>query len=294
MKKLFVSLFILFILIMTSCNPAEDTTAQTAFETTIFNTTEETSMPATTVMQTTIPETTVPETTVPETTAVLETTTIPETTAKELPKTVKDMISLGLSYVEAGYGYSLNSREGQNHSFDCSGFVAVLLRDGLSENQIGWFLDGAWDTAYWRYYATTLSLGQQVQLGDVTYVVTMKDSYDFDKAWEIPGSIVIQYPPENDESIKMGHASIALGRIPYQTADDVIQYLTDQYGIRLDGLSQSPNGVPQVFDQYGADAGHNTWKINANGVEKAVIVDNNYSSNPDWIEKISLVLSPME
>lgn len=203
---------------------------------------------------------------------------------------VKNMIRLGLTYVSRSFGYSLNDRMGANGHFDCSGLIAVLLRDGLGERSIGqdatW---GAWDTAGWRSWAASKPVGSTVQIGAALYRVTMRDSYDFASAWAVPGSIVIQYPPENDPSTKMGHASIALGNIPYETPLDVVGYIKTEYGVDVSGVAGGPNVIPMVY----AESNHTTWKINANGVAMATCIDNNYASKPYWIEKISIVLVPV-
>ncbi len=121
----------------------------------------------------------------------------------------------------------------------------------------------------------------------------MRDSDDVERAWAIPGSIVIQYPP-SDHSSTMGHASIALGEVPFTTADDVVAYILDEYGIDLPGMAGGPNSIPMVYMAHGPETGHTTWRINANGVAKAVCVDNHYSSDPAKFEKIALVLVPVE
>ncbi len=217
--------------------------------------------------------------------------------APELPHVaegpVKDMLRMALTYVSRSMGYSMEDRLGEGGHFDCSGFLSLLLRDALGEYEIGWFGSELWDTAYWRYYCSTFKEGGRVRIGSALYEVRMKESYDFEHAWEVPGAIVIQYPPENDPSVGYGHASIALGRIPYETTADVIAFLKAEYGVDLSGMAGGPNRIPMVYDPYGPGAGHTTWKVNANGVAKATCVDNNYANDPAWIERISAVFVPV-
>lgn len=204
---------------------------------------------------------------------------------------VKDMIRKGLSYVQAGCGYSLQDRQGINGSFDCSGLVAVLLRDSFGCTNYGWDGNNPWDTAWWRSLGSYLNIGDKVQFGTQTYVVTMKDTEDYQAAWSVPGSIVVQYSPRNHPEKTMGHISVALGVIEYTDVQQVVTYLNEEYGLLLDGMTVT--GLPMVYDQYGSSAGHTVFKINANGVANCVIVDNNYASDPEWIEPVSLVFAPV-
>ena len=287
---------------MTASETPEMTSEETEETETTAESTETTAEESTDATETEVSETETPETSetaVEETEGPEPVTEAPATTAAEPEQphasgSVKEMIRLGLSYVSASYGYSLYDRIGASGNFDCSGLIAVLLRDGLGEPSIGWFGTDAWDTAYWRYFASLYAVGNRVQIGNTVFEVTMRDSYEFDKAWAVPGSIVIQYPPENDPETKMGHASIALGTIPYESTQDVIDYLKAEYGVDLSGMAGGPNGIPKVYDQYGPDSGHVTWKINANGIAACVCVDNNYASRPEWIEEISIVLTPVQ
>ena len=220
-----------------------------------------------------------------------------ETLVSEAPEpvaSVKQMIRIGLTYVSRSLGYSLTDRTGANGHFDCSGLVAVLLREGLGEQSIGWFSDGAWDTAYWRYFCSLYQNGDRIRLGSALYEVRMKECYDYEKAWEIPGSIVVQYPPENDGSVKSGHISVALGAIPYESVEGVRNALFTRYGVDLGGFCGNDGQVPMIYDQYGPGSGHITWRLNANGFAKAVCVDNNYSSDPSWVERIAAVFVPVE
>ena len=206
---------------------------------------------------------------------------------------VKNMLRQGLIWVSRSMGYSMEDRTGAGGHFDCSGLVAVLLRDGLGETSIGWFGNDPWDTAYWRYFASQYAEGNRVQIGNAVFEVHFRESYDFSHAWEVPGSIVVQYPPENDPSVKSGHISLALGTIPYETTEDVIRYLREEYGIELTGITGNNGNIPMVYDPNGVGSGHVTWKINANGVALATCVDNNYSNDPSWIERISAVFVPV-
>ena len=258
---------------------------------------ESTAAPSTT----TEPESTAaPETQAPETTPEAATTAAPEPSTaapvngphvEEGP--IKDMLRQGLSWVSRSMGYSMEDRAGAGGHFDCSGLVAVLLRDGLGEATIGWFGNDPWDTAYWRYFASQYAEGNRLQIGNAVFEVHFRESYDFSHAWEVPGSIVVQYPPENDPSVKSGHISLALGTIPYETTDDVVRYLQEEYGIELTGITGNNGNIPMVYDPNGVGSGHVTWKINANGVALATCVDNNYCNDPSWIERISAVFVPV-
>ncbi|GEM_PF-3946804 len=74
-----------------------------------------------------------------------------------LTKPARDLMMMALEIVSQSCGYSLKERTGTDN-YDCSGFVAVLLRDALGEKSIGWEKPktaGAdptepWDTARWR------------------------------------------------------------------------------------------------------------------------------------------------
>ncbi len=205
---------------------------------------------------------------------------------------VKDMIRKGLTYVQSGCGYSLQDRQGVNGSFDCSGLVAVLLRDSFGCTNYGWDGNNPWDTAWWRSLGSYLNIGDKVQFGSQPYVVTMKDTEDYQAAWSVPGSIVVQYSPTNHPEKTMGHISVALGNIDYTDIQQVVTYLNEEYGVLLD--STTVTGLPMVYDPYGPAAGHTVFKINANGVANCVIVDNNYASDPEWIEPVSLVFTPAD
>ena len=266
----------------TSQETSEETSKKTSAETS-SETSEETSVEASEAS---------PTESTWESTAAKETEKLSGPAVPEGP--VKEMLKLALTKVSCSMGYSLIDRTGANGSFDCSGFTAVMLRDGLSEQEIGWFGSDAWDTAYWRYYGSCFQIGDRVMFGNALYEVTLQDSYDYEKAWSVPGAIVIQYPPENDPSVTMGHASIALGEISYETTEDVICYIEEEYGVSLRGTAGGPNALPMVYDGSGAGTGHNVWKINANGVAEAVIVDNNFANDPSWIEKIAVVFSPVQ
>ena len=229
--------------------------------------------------------------------APAETTTEPAEPAAAGPQVpegpVKNMLRQGLSWVSRSMGYSMEDRTGANGHFDCSGLVSVLLRDALGENTIGWFGSDPWDTAYWRYFCSQYAGGNRVQIGNTVFEVRFRESYDYSHAWEIPGSIVVQYPPENDPSSKSGHISLALGTIPYESTQDVIRYLQEEYGVELSGMTGNEGNIPMVYDPNGVGSGHVTWKINANGVAKATCVDNNYCNDPAWIERISAVFVPV-